>query len=339
MPRNRVLTRFTLLASLSLAILAACSDRAREITVPEGGTRKAISPVDPYDPTEPSEPSYSSGACTFTVSEPFDKRMTVSFRLNVFASRSGCSASDTIVWTASPTGLVTLKNTINGVEIFAKQAGMVTITARIGATSKGFAMNILNARVELYPATATILVNGTQQFSVRAYDHTGWEIGSLAPDRVWAVSSSNSAVASLNTSNLVVTGKSAGTARIVASLAGGADTTTVTVVADPVATVTVSPNPSTVAVGQTVQLTATLRSGNGTVLTGRPVTWTSDAPSIATVSSSGVVTGVSAGSTTIRATAEGKLGSSALTVSPPPPLPTTCNDCHVPWVPGSLPEF
>jgi hypothetical protein len=330
MTRNRVLTRLTMLASLSLAMLAACSDGTETITVPEGRPRSVMSPIDPYDPTDPSDPSYSSGACNFTVTTPSDLRMTVSQRLQVPASVSGCSES--IIWTADPADLVTLSNKTNyGVDIFAKKAGKVTIKGTIGATSKSFELQLVNAQIVVDPTSATILVNGTRQLYVRAYDHTGWEIGSNQ-DRAWSITSTNSAVATINTSNLVVTGKSAGTAQIQISLAGGTGTSLITVVSDPVATVTVSPNPATVSTGQTVPLTATLKSSNGTVLTGRTVTWTSDHPSIATVSSSGVVTGVAAGSTTIRATAEGRTGISALTVSQTISPPTRCNDC-TPWVP------
>ena len=47
----------------------------------------------------------------------------------------------------------------------------------------------------------------------------------------------------------------------------------------PVATVTVTPASSSLTVGQTGQLTATLRDAAGNVLTGRTVTWSSNQPS------------------------------------------------------------
>jgi hypothetical protein len=73
-----------------------------------------------------------------------------------------------------------------------------------------------------------------------------------------------------------------------------------------------------VAVGATVQLTATLKDANGNTLTGRTVAWTTSNASFATVnSSSGLVSGVAAGSATITATSEGKSGTSAVTVTAP----------------------
>ena len=83
----------------------------------------------------------------------------------------------------------------------------------------------------------------------------------------------------------------------------------------PVATVTVSPGSLTLAVGQTGQLTATVRDGAGTVLTGRPITWTTNAGGVATVNGSGLVQALGAGTATITATSEGKTGTATVQVS------------------------
>lgn len=85
--------------------------------------------------------------------------------------------------------------------------------------------------------------------------------------------------------------------------------------------VSVSPSSASRQVGQTVQLSATTKPAtSGTVFT-----WSSTNGSIATVTSSGLVTAVAQGTATIRATAAGKTGSSAITVTavpqPPPPPP------------------
>lgn len=61
-----------------------------------------------------------------------------------------------------------------------------------------------------------------------------------------------------------------------------------------VVSVTVAPAADTLPVGDSVRLVATVRDANGSVLTNRVVTWTSDDPSEASVSSAGVVTGVAA---------------------------------------------
>lgn len=75
-------------------------------------------------------------------------------------------------------------------------------------------------------------------------------------------------------------------------------------------------------VGSTVQLAATVRGTRGTVLQGRRLTWTTSAPTIAAVDSTGLVRGLAAGSATIAAGADGQTGTMALTVVAPARLAT-----------------
>lgn len=86
-----------------------------------------------------------------------------------------------------------------------------------------------------------------------------------------------------------------------------------------VTTVTVSPATASLRVGATVQLAATARDQNGLVMTGQSFAWTSSATSIASVNGSGNVTGLAAGSATVRATDAGKVGQALVTVTVPPP--------------------
>lgn len=86
----------------------------------------------------------------------------------------------------------------------------------------------------------------------------------------------------------------------------------------PVASVSVSPPTATVAPGGTLQLTATPEDAVGNPLSGHVVTWSSTNPSVATVSSTGLVAGVAPGSTTISARSEGKAGTASVTVSAVP---------------------
>jgi hypothetical protein len=81
----------------------------------------------------------------------------------------------------------------------------------------------------------------------------------------------------------------------------------------------VSPSSASRQVGQTVQLTAATKP----VTTGTVFAWSSSSSAVATVNSSGLVTAVSPGTATIRATAAGKTGSATITVTavPPPPPP------------------
>jgi hypothetical protein len=83
--------------------------------------------------------------------------------------------------------------------------------------------------------------------------------------------------------------------------------------------ITVSPTPTTVYTGGTRQLTATAKDQYGAAMTGQAFTWSSSNTSVANVSSSGVVNGITAGSVTITASAGGKSGSVSVTVSSSPP--------------------
>jgi PKD repeat protein len=82
---------------------------------------------------------------------------------------------------------------------------------------------------------------------------------------------------------------------------------------EPVASVDVSPAAATIAQGATIQLTATPKDAAGNPLS-RSVTWSSGDDMIATVSSTGLVSGVAPGTVTITAASGGITGSAAIEV-------------------------
>src|SRR5206468_527293 len=141
--------------------------------------------------------------------------------------------------------------------------------------------------------------------------------GNTLTGRVVTWSSSNIAVATVDGSGLV-TAVAAGSATITATSEGKSGTAAITVTPVPVATVTVSPASASIFVAGTQQLSAVTKDSAGGTLTGRVVTWASSNTAIATVSASGLVTGVAVGSVTITATSEGKSGSAAVTVQTQP---------------------
>lgn len=87
---------------------------------------------------------------------------------------------------------------------------------------------------------------------------------------------------------------------------------------NPPASISISGKAS-VALGSTVQLTATVRDASGATLTGNPITWTVDDPTLATVSSSGLVTGIAPGKATVTASGGTVSATHAVTVESPPP--------------------
>jgi hypothetical protein len=122
-----------------------------------------------------------------------------------------------------------------------------------------------------------------------------------------------------------INARALGVALIVATTADGthADSARVRVAQVP-ATVDVQPASLSLDPGQSAELAATVRdSGNVTIL-GAAVSWTSSDPAVVTVSSSGKVTAVSAGSATVLATSGEAKATSSVAVSgssttPPPP--------------------
>jgi uncharacterized protein YjdB len=175
------------------------------------------------------------------------------------------------------------------------------------------------ASVSVTPSTAEVQVGGTVQLTATPRD----ALGNPLAGRTVTWESSNPAVATVD-ANGRVTAVAPGTATIRATSEGRTGTSTITVTAPPpapVASVTVTPPTAEVQVGGAVQLTATPRDAAGNPLTGRTVTWESSNPGVATVDANGRVTAVAPGTATIRATSEGRTGTSTVTVTAPPPAP------------------
>ena len=114
-------------------------------------------------------------------------------------------------------------------------------------------------------------------------------------------SSSSATVMRVNSKGLAVAG-AVGSAIITASNANGSEQWTFNV-SQRIATVTVTPNPVSLSVGAAVKLTVTLKASDGSVITGRPITYQSLNTTIAAVSDTGSVVGLSAGNTSVVVTA------------------------------------
>lgn len=215
-----------------------------------------------------------------------------------------------VTWGSSAPSIATVSGSgvVSGLAV-----GAVTISAisegKNGSASIAVAV-VPVASVTVSPATVSLVIGATTQLTAATTDSAG---NSLA-GRVVTWTSSAPSIATVSASGLV-TAVAAGSATITATSEGMSGASAVTVDVVPVASVSVAPATSNLTVGATVQLTATTNDAAGNVLTGRPVTWSSGTPGVATVSSSGLVTAVAAGSATITATSEGKSGTAAVTVT------------------------
>jgi len=181
----------------------------------------------------------------------------------------------------------------------------------VADTSAVTVIRVPVASVALTPAVASMLLGATLHLTATAQD----SIGSALPGRSISWSSSAPAIAAVNDSGLV-TANAVGSATVTAASEGKSASATITVSSVPVASVTLSPASASIRVGSTQQLAAVTKDSAGSTLTGRVVTWSSSNTAVATVSTGGLVTGLTAGLATIAATSDGKSGTSTVTVTP-----------------------
>lgn len=247
-----------------------------------------------WGPATPTYPlSYPPAECTLSASD------------GTFVTPAAESGSGSI-----STGPLTVLGTYTAQAVCSAATGN-TITSLTEATANVIAL----ASLSVTPAAPQIAAGGTAQLTATG-TFTDGSTQNLTSTAAWT--SSNTAVATVS-AGLVSCNPSAsagGSATISAVAATASGTTTastgVTCLAPVLQSITVAPATITLAAGGTAQLSATgvYSSGPTESLT---VTWSSSAPSVATVSSTGVVTcnatATSAGQATITATSGTTTGS------------------------------
>nr|MCU0634776.1 Ig-like domain-containing protein [Gemmatimonadaceae bacterium] len=169
--------------------------------------------------------------------------------------------------------------------------------------------------VRVRPVNPTTRLGVPFTFTAQLFD----SIGNQITNRVVTWRSINTNLASI-TPGGIATGLALGTARIVASSEGVADTTQMTITPVPVASVEVTPRSPNLLVGQTLQLGTVVRDSLDREVQGREIVWTSSDPVRMTVSSTGLVRALADGSVTITATARenGRNGSQTVLILPVP---------------------
>jgi hypothetical protein len=241
-----------------------------------------------------------------------------------------------VTWSTTNTGVITV--TAQGYAT-AVGGGTADVIATAGGKSGRASVTVAGApvvtvaSVSVSPGSASGSVGESAQFSAVARDASG----NVITDRPVTWRSTNTAVVSV-TSGGYATAIGGGSAAIVATIDGKTGEAPITVSggttppAAAVASVTLAPANVTIGVGAVQTIAVTLRDANGNILTGRPVSWSSSNSLVALVSDLGVVSGLLAGTTTLRATSEGITGTATVTVSgsAPPPPPTGGTWSHEP---------
>lgn len=261
------------------------------------------------------------GTATVRATSVFDSRVSGTAQIQVTALRSiiltpatatiGTGEQRTLVadiqLAAGENRAVTWR-TSDASRVSVSQAGVVTGVAVGSATISVVAVIDTNVRatavvivapviqsVSVSPTTANLFINDTQQLTP-----TVTAQGGLATAVTWRTS--NSTVATVNASG-VVTALAFGQATITA-------VSTVDTTKRASAAITIGPRPLSVAIvqrnvginpGSSTQLTVNVGADPGT---STAVNWASSTPAVATVSATGVVSAIAAGSTLISATSQ-----------------------------------
>jgi hypothetical protein len=195
-----------------------------------------------------------------------------------------------------------------------------TVVATSGSVSSASTVTVTAgalASITVTPETVTVAVGATQHFVAVGKDSHGNVVA--IPDRVWSVSAGGS----IDTSGTFTAGSTPGSFPLAIHVMSGsicADASVI-VTTGPLATITISPSPATVAIRATQQFTAVGKDAHGNVLTITPA-WSVVASGGTIDASSGLFTaGATAGTftNTVKATS-GSISATATVTVPAGPL-------------------
>ncbi len=252
-------------------------------------TAKGDSPIEPTSITLPSSKSIKVG-----------ESFTMSYTLEPV------NATTTLTWTSDDSSIATVSSSgvVTGVK-----AGSTWINVETSNGKRAYCKVTVNAD-EIEPTSITLPSSKTIEVGESFTMSYTLEPANATTTLTWT--SDDSSIAAVSSSG-VVTGVKAGSTWInVETSNGKRDYCKVTVNADEIEPTSITlPSSKTIEVGESFTMSYTLEPANATT----SLTWTSDDSSIATVSSSGVVTGVKAGSTWINVeTSNGKMDYCKVTV-------------------------
>lgn len=198
-------------------------------------------------------------------------------------------------------------------------SGQSNITVRAEGLSAQSTIKVLQPVMSIVatPDSFDLPMTTTRTISVQLVGPNGVALTNRAI--TWR--SNNPAVAVVSTTGLV-TPVAPGNTTITVFAGGKEVTVRVRVVGEPVTSVRISPQQTVhvIRLGQSRQLSAECFSASQQVLAGRPITWNSSNPVVASVSQTGLVSGNALGNATITATCDNTASASVTAQVTPVPV-------------------
>lgn len=293
------ISQIAIILSVSLA-LAACGS---------GGSSSNSSSNPTPVQTSPSLSSLQVTPGSASIAPGATQQFTATGK---YSDGSSKDLSSTVQWSTSDSTIAT----VAGGKAAAVGAGTVTVIAASGNMQATAILQVTSAATNLAsivvaPAASSLPVNTSLQYTATGTYKDG-SSRDLTPLVNWQ--SSSPATATINAAGMA-TGIAAGSATISASLGNVSGSTTLSVTAPTISSIVVTPDGLTLGIGISQQYTATAIYSDGStqdLVSG--VTWSSSNTSVATISNSGVLATVAAGSTTITAQVGSVSDTAVLTV-------------------------
>lgn len=225
---------------------------------------------------------------------------------NVLSSRP-------IAWTSGSPSVATVA--VDG-KVTAVSPGIAVIVATSEGKVGTATVNVRAVAVDtviVVPAADTLIIGDAIDLAFEARD----TFGKPLEGRVAFWTSDNESIAAVSSGGRVVA-LAVGVVQIHALVDGVIGSSTITAIVEPVLSITVDPTSVALHPTQTRQIVATPRGRNGIALTNRVVRFTTADATIATVSSTGLVTAVKVGTTSITVESEGKQVVVPVAITPVP---------------------
>ncbi|MEI6287572.1 MAG: Ig-like domain-containing protein [Bacillota bacterium] len=222
-----------------------------------------------------------------------------------YADGTSANVTSSATWNSSNTAVATV--TSGGGLATGVTGGPASITATYGGQTATATLNVTDyvTSIAVTPVAASVYAGKTQQYAAWETYKSGATID-VTISATWSSSNTSAATITSGTSGGLANCVAAGTTVITATIGTISSSVNLTVQANLVTSVEVTPVGASIYPGETQPYfaRATYSNGDSEDVTSR-ATWSSSATGIATIASGGLVSGVAAGTTDITATFDG----------------------------------